>query len=159
VNFKELGIEPSRQRRVYACDCPTFEAIVPRISVKSPRFVLLVAADVGTLAEINATLTRLLDSGCVYLCAWGPGCEILHDAMDDVVVDQELAGAPESTVMTTWHSRETLAEAVEFALLWAVPDAALAEGCDSVVLASVGNATWAGEIVRTGASHVRRSVI
>ena len=115
-------------------------------------------ANVDSLTGIDTTLRRLLDCGCVYLCAWGPSCEKLHDAMDYVVIDQGLAGAPYRTIMTTWHSSDSLAEAVEFALLWAVPDSELAEGCDSVVLASVGSAASGGEVARLGALHARRDV-
>ena len=52
----------------------------------------------------------LVDSGCRYMLAWGPGCESFHDAVDDanimkfhpkVIPDNEF-------VMTTWHTDETL---------------------------------------------------
>ena len=154
----ELGIEPTRHRRVYGCDSPTFEELPPRLNIASKRFVLFVAADVGSLTGINTTLAQLLDCGCVYLCAWGPGCEELHDAMDDVVLDLELKGAPERTIMTTWHSRDSLEDAAEFAVLWAIPDDDLAEGCDGVVLASIGNPNWGVDLARIGKAHVQQGV-
>jgi hypothetical protein len=155
VTTAELGIEPTRHRRVYRCDSPTFEELPPCLNIASKRFVLFVAANVSSLTGMDTTLTRLLDCGCVYLCAWGPGCEELHDAMDYVVLNQELAGEPERTIMTTWHSSDSLDEAAEFAVLWAVPDADLADGCDSVVLASIGNPKWGVDLARIGALHVR----
>jgi hypothetical protein len=154
MTIAELGTEPTRCRRVYVCYSPTLEELPLRLNIASKRFVLFVAADVGSLTGIDSTLARLLDYGCVYLCAWGPGCEELHDAMDYVVLDQERDGAPERTIMTTWHSSDSLEEAAEFAVLWAVPDEDLAEGCDSVVLASIGNPKWRADLARIGAVHV-----
>lgn len=159
VTTVELGIEPTHHRRVYGCDSPTFEELPRRLIIASRRFVLFVAADFGSLTGINTTLAQLLDCGCVYLCAWGPGCEELHDAMDYVASAQELDGAPERTIMTTWHSGDSLEEAAEFAVHWADPDEDLAEGCDSVVLASIGNSKWGVDLARIGTVHVRQGVI
>jgi hypothetical protein len=154
----ELGIEPTRHRRVYGCNSSTFEELPRSLNIASKRFVLFVAADVGSLTGIDTTLAQLLDCGCVYLCAWGPGCEQLHDAMDDIVLNREFEGAPESTIMTTWHSDDSLQDAAEFALLWAIPDADLAEGCDSVVLASIGNPNWGFDLARIGEVNGREGV-
>jgi len=82
----------------------------------------------------------VLDRGCVYLCVWGHGCEHVHDTMDDIVLERELNGGPEQTIMSTWHDKQSLEEAVDFALLHAVPDDALLQGCDAIVLAAVGDA-------------------
>jgi hypothetical protein len=60
--------------------------------------------------------------------------------MDDIVLERELKGGPEQTIMTTWHDKQSLEEAVDFALGHAVPDDALVQGCDAVVLAAVGDA-------------------
>jgi hypothetical protein len=159
VTLTDYGIEPSRSRRVYGIHCPRFEDLAPAIAVASPRFVLLVAADAGLISGIDETLKRLLDIGCVYLCAWGPQCEQLHDDMDHVVLTQELDGTPERCIMTTWHSKESLDEAARFALHWAVPDSAVAAGCDSVVLASVGSAEWGASLARVAKSHGGQGVI
>jgi hypothetical protein len=158
VTTSELGIEPTHNRRVYGCNSATFEELPLRLNIASKRFVLFVAADVGSLTGINATLAQLLACGCVYLCAWGPGCEKLHDAMDDVVLNREIEGAPESTIMTTWHSSDSLQDAAEFALLWAIPDEDLAEGCESVVLASIGNPKWGVDLARIGEVNGRQGV-
>jgi hypothetical protein len=159
VNLADYGFELSRNRRVYGIHCAKFEDLPAAITVASPRFVLLVAADRELITGIHGTLRRLLDIGCVYLCAWGPQCEQLHDDMDHVVLMRELDGAAQRTIMTSWHSQESLGEAAEFTLLWAVPDSAVASGCDSVVLASVGNAEWGGSLARIAGSQCKPSVI
>ena len=159
VTLTDYGLELSRNRRVYGIHCAKFEDLPAAIAIASPRFVLLVAADGGHITGIDDTLRRLLDIGCVYLCAWGPQCEQLDDDMDHVVLRQELDGAAKRTIMTSWHSNESLDEAAEFALLWAVPDPAVASGCDSVVLASVGNAEWGASLARVAKSQCKPSVI
>jgi hypothetical protein len=95
----------------------------------SRRFRLFVAADLSssaaaTLAEFaHSALTR----GMVYLCAWGPDCERLHDAVDEILVvdslGQRLFVGPgeKDTIMTTWHEGETLDEALEFFINWSLP--------------------------------------
>jgi hypothetical protein len=79
--------------------------------------------------------------------------------MDHVVLRQELDGVAKRTIMTSWHSNESLDEAAEFALLWAVPDSTVAVGCDSVVLASVGNIEWGASLARVAESQCKPSVI
>jgi hypothetical protein len=159
MNLADYGFEPSRNRRLYGIHCTRFEDLAAAITVASPRFVLFVAADVGLITGIDDTLRRLLDVGCEYLCAWGPQCEQLNDAMDHIVLMQELDGAAERTIMTTWHSNDSLDEAAQFALLWAVPDSAVARGCESVVLASVGNAEWGASLARVAESQGGRGLI
>ena len=72
--------------------------------------------DVGTL---EAFASRLMAAGCYYVCAWGPGCEGVHDIVDEVWVHEnpESAKLPasawvENFVLTTQHDDETLDEAL-----------------------------------------------
>jgi hypothetical protein len=117
---------------------------------------LLLAHDASTKpAQLGTVLEQLLDIGCVYLCAWGPGCEYTHDLMDETVVAMELGGAPERTIMTTWHNRESLAEAAEFALVCGRPDEGYADGCKATVLAVVGNDEWLDEVRSTASEYTR----
>lgn len=92
------------------------------LKIPSKKFRLFVAADVRNidvqaLADFGAIA---LKNGMVYFCAWGPGCERFHDIVDEVIVTDDLgqrlfAGpSPHDTVMTTWHDKETLEEAVDF---------------------------------------------
>lgn len=59
----------------------------------------------------------LVRSGCLYMMAWGPDCS----AWDDSVAEANRAlfgfgGIPDDGhVMTTWHEKETLAEAFWYA--------------------------------------------
>lgn len=76
-------------------------------------FVLLVAAR-GS-AEDEIAIRKFADdavqAGCGCLVAWGDGCELVHDVFDQA---RDEAGR---FVMTSWHDKETLAEALYFALV------------------------------------------
>jgi hypothetical protein len=48
-------------------------------------------------------------------------------------------------VVTTWHSAESLADAIRFALCCTRPDDAF-EACDSFIGISIANRTWFEEI-------------
>jgi hypothetical protein len=129
---------------VFVAEAERIEQLPQLLSLPCPRFVLLLADAQGRSPD--AILGELLDRGCVYLCAWGAACEQTHDNMDDVVLEREIKGAPEQTIMTTWHDKESLDEAVDFALRHARPDDALVPGCDAVVLAAIGSPEWAREL-------------
>ena len=59
----------------------------------------------------------LVNSGCLYMMAWGPGCSEWDDSVDHAM--QKKFGRDEipdeSFVMTTWHEGETLEEVFWFA--------------------------------------------
>jgi hypothetical protein len=65
---------------------------------------------------------RLLDLGCVYLCAWGHDCERVHNVMDEMVVGSSPPETYRAPVTTTWHARESLEETVDFFLQSANPN-------------------------------------
>ncbi len=99
---------------------------------------------IGSLAD------AALDDGCVYLCAWGPGCDRVHDRFDMKIVDRDIAGKTPNAlaVMTTSHGGETLDEATEFLITAAWPDDAFAETCRSALVAVVGNTDWVASVRR-----------
>jgi hypothetical protein len=59
----------------------------------------------------------LVTSGFLYVVAWGAECERWHDAVDWANLERfDFGDVPNcGFVMTTWHSDETLAEAMWFA--------------------------------------------
>jgi hypothetical protein len=141
LTFAALGHARDSGRSVFVAQSDRIEELPRIISVPCARFLLLLAYNHGrTPTGLVDALGALLDRGCVYLCVWGHGCEHVHDTMDDIVLERELKGGPEQTIMTTWHDKQSLEEALDFALRHAVPDGALVQGCDAIVLAAVGGA-------------------
>lgn len=64
---------------------------------------------------------RLLQSGCAYVCFWGPDCERWHDITDERAA-RDSSGSSPKTVMTTWHSGEAIADALFYFFTCTVPD-------------------------------------
>lgn len=108
------------------------------------RFTVLLAADTtGAEVSVLAGFARkLLQAGCVYFCAWGPDCERVHDIFDEMCFEV----AP--VIMTTWHSDESLDEALWFFLKGAVPDDRYGEPTVSALTISVGRLEWDEQIRR-----------
>jgi hypothetical protein len=98
--------------------------------------------DLAQLAEAT------LDAGAVYVCAWGPDCGRVHDIFDDVIVSQELESGADDTIITTWHAKEALEEALWYFAQTAIPDDAFENECGSWLAVSVGAYPGADEIRR-----------
>lgn len=101
----------------------------------SPYFKLFLAADADRIepAAWQAFAERVLDQGLSYFCAWGPGCTLLDDAMDAAVLEHDLDD--DRLVMTTWHARESLAEALWYFRFCAVDSDHEPEECNVGVVA------------------------
>jgi hypothetical protein len=55
----------------------------------------------------------LLSQGAVYLLCWGPDCERVHDIIDDTLIGEaEPIPRFDTSIMTTWHDREPLDDAL-----------------------------------------------
>jgi hypothetical protein len=59
----------------------------------------------------------IVESGCLYVMAWGIDCEKWHDGVDWAVLEKfDYADIPDDRfVMTTWHADEPLTEAFWYA--------------------------------------------
>ena len=117
----------------------------------SKYFVSFIAWDsrIESAAEVARLARMLLDAGCVYFCCWGPGCERLHDVIDEEYSKDGLSvHDDESTIMTTWHDDQSLEESVWFALNVAFPDDRFFDECKSVVAVCIGSTSLATEIAK-----------
>jgi hypothetical protein len=59
--------------------------------------------------------------------------------------------------MTTWHENESLAEAIQFVLVAAMPDESYADGCGSTLGIAIGSSLWAAEM-RSALSDCHRFI-
>jgi hypothetical protein len=110
--------------------------------VQSP-FVLFLACDATTFSAdvIGDFAGEALKKGMVYFCAWGPDCERVHDVVDEVIVMNNLESRG-NTIMTSWHNKESLKEALQFAE-WATPVGDDIEETDKdLVVVTVANSAW-----------------
>ena len=78
---------------------------------------LLLLARVARADEVDRICASLVGSGCAYAMTWGIDCERWHDAIDDAHLGRFEDTVPEdATVLTTWHSDETLGDVLWFAM-------------------------------------------
>jgi hypothetical protein len=124
------------------------------LHIPSRRFRLFVAADVtdAPTEVISAFARAALKAGMVYFCAWGPDCSRFHDIVDLVIVDDDLSdrlfvgASEEDTVMTTWHEKENLSEALDFFVKWAYPTDGFEADSNYRVAVCLDNSEWAATI-------------
>lgn len=137
-----VGVEPVNERALYVTEIPELGEWPEAIDEPKPHFAAFVAADATGLSdeELREFAHRLLGQGAVYVSAWGPGCERVHDAVDGERDDSK------PVVMTTWHADDTLDEALWFALFASFPDEAYVESCDALLAIVVRDPGWAAHV-------------
>jgi len=88
----------------------------PAVEARPYRAVLIVeeAVSQGWRDEVASWL---VESGCLYFIAWGVDCEAWHDTVDWSVLEAfDFGDIPDDKfIMTTWHDKEPLSEALWFA--------------------------------------------
>jgi hypothetical protein len=129
-------------------------------ALQSRRFVLFLVWDArGASDETVLQFARaLVAKGLVYLVAWGPDCERVHNLFD--TIDAEENPETDTVIMTTWHSEESLEEALWFALFSAWPAPPYDQDCSSTVAVTIANTSW-GDAVESylgDVNSLRRAV-
>ena len=92
------------------------EIAPPVLGFAEPFRAMLVAEALVT-PDWRATVAKwLVESGCLYLVAWGDECSLWHDEVDEANLDSfDWEPIPDDRfVMTTWHAREPLEDAMWF---------------------------------------------
>lgn len=137
-DLEHIGRFELTNRELYFRAVTDITSLPVSYEVASRHFVAFLACDTTAidLVTLRTLAQSLLRSGCVYFCAWGPGCERVHDIFD------EECGADEPVIMTTWHADESLDDALWFFLCDAHPDDAYADTCRGGVAISVGSTDW-----------------
>lgn len=121
--------DPASGRDVFLIDAENIRDWPASAPWKSAKFGLLLLgarpADLGSFPE------HVLAQGAVYVAAWGPECETVHDVFDETIVGPlgEGGGTEDTVVLTTWHPDESLEDALAFFLGPAYPAPAHAEEC------------------------------
>ncbi|MCC6140911.1 MAG: hypothetical protein IT389_09895 [Nitrospira sp.] len=88
----------------------------PRITENGPfRAVVIIEEDVTPEWQASVC-TWLVQSGCLYMMAWGKSCSSWDDSVDHANMKEFAFGEiPESKfVMTTWHTDDPLNEVFWF---------------------------------------------
>jgi hypothetical protein len=142
------GATDSLGREAFVVSLPAVASVGP-FALPSTRFACLVACDSRMVdaSDLLAFGRSLIEQGAAYVCAWGPGCRELEDAVDQASVELDMERGHETpVVMTTAHPDDTLEEALEFLSKSALPDRAYAGECRASVGITVGNLEWSAQI-------------
>lgn len=130
-------------------NAPSIEDCISNLPHRKKYFTLLLAWDASDISgdELVVKLQPLVIQGLVYLCTWGGNCELVHDAVDECVVEDEIhSGLSDFVLMTTWHDDEPLEEAFWFFRILAIPnEPELFKNFERFAV-SINNQSWADEM-------------
>jgi hypothetical protein len=130
----------------------TIDELSERLPHRRPHFLLFLAWDAPDMPQekLVELFRPLVDRGLVYFCAWGAKCEAVHDAVDRSDTQKHYETGTElsadSILLTTWHTRDSLAKAIWYFKVCALPAKSFdPANCDRFAVA-VGNSDWAAEL-------------
>jgi hypothetical protein len=133
---------------LYLLDLDEPNDLPQQLELPSRKFVCLIAwdsvkCDVTCIANLAK---RTMELGAAAVSVWGNDCERVHDVFDEMASDRVEYDMNKPVLMTTWHSNETLDEAVWFVLHSSIVDDLLEKDCKTTLAISIGNPTWAHTI-------------
>ncbi len=140
-----IGVDDVSDRSLYLLDVPSIADVPPKLDLATRYFVCLIAADSEDTPreKLSALVQNLVASGCAYLAAWGAGCEALHDIADQKIAELSEDNRHLLEVMTTWHDKEPLSEALWDLLNISWPANPFEEECNAALVICVGQTHWA----------------
>jgi hypothetical protein len=159
--IEKTGRDEVLGRDLFVLHVQTVPHLPSDISLGS-RFTCLVAWDARDAPDDEVALVakKLIDARSVYVCAWGPDCERVHDIVDRVSAAVTAAEGRDAFLMTTWHAGEPLSAAIWFALTCTHPEEAHEGSCHATLAICIGNDEWAAQIrdaFRDPAKFLRRA--
>lgn len=139
--IEKCAFDDVTNRQLFALEL-TVPNKLPPFDLGSPHFGSLIAWDASGISveDVSALVDPLIKAGCVYFCCWGADCERVHDIID------ESDPHSESVIMTTWHSDESLEEAIWYFLNVTWPDKKFEETFRASLGITVGSVEWASEL-------------
>jgi len=141
-----VGYDVTHERQVWLLKVNTIQTAFAWDELHGEKFVCLCAMDARPIPReaLWRFCSHLIDLGCAYFCAWGPDCERVHDIMDEQAIGDNGSAADIGCLMTTWHAKESLLEAIEFFRTCTIPDEEYApSGCPHGLVIAIGSTEWA----------------
>jgi hypothetical protein len=145
---EEFGKHGYADRSLHLLELDSVDQLPDSMEMPGPQFACLLAWDSETLDvhTVSRFARHVLKLGAVSVSVWGQGCERVHDIFDDEFIEISGHRNDEPTLMTTWHSREPLSEAIWYVLFCLVVDDAFEQTCSSILAISIGKSTCAADI-------------
>ena len=141
-----IGHEPVFNRQIWLLQLRELRAAFDCSQLRPQKFSCLCVIKVAAAStdEVSGFCRRLIELGCGYFCAWGQDCERVHDIMDELIVGDNPPDTYIGCLMTTWHAKESLSDAINYFLTCTVPDDEYApDGCAHGLVVEVGSPEWA----------------
>jgi hypothetical protein len=141
----EIKERDSLERQIFFLPLSSLESLPLNLRLPTPHFVLFLACNASkiTTDSIYDFAQKIVEMGAVYVCSWGKDCELTHEIFDEFLELREAEEVKQLPhIMTTWHTNDSLDEALWFALNVAYPDSEFAESCGSTLIVSVANERW-----------------
>jgi hypothetical protein len=88
----------------------------------------------------------ILEKGAVFFSFWGTDCERVHDLFDEAIVQNDPDETDTSVRLTTWHTGESLDEALWSFLNVSFPADDYQEQCHTELMLVVDNDDWAAHL-------------
>jgi len=128
----------------HLCPADSIESLGNEVSPSDAHFALFVAMNAQGVAdnEVLRGAQQLFSKGLACLCAWGPDCERIHDLFDVAARDINSKLSGDDVIMTTWHSRESLEEALWFFVHTAFVTEKFEKTCKDWIIAPISNLEW-----------------
>jgi len=132
------------EKALYLCPANSIGRLADEITHNAANFGLLVAMNAKGVPDdsILEGAKKLVSGGLACLCAWGPDCERVHDLFDDAALEVGAALSGDDTIMTTWHSDESLEEALRFFVEDAFVTSGFEGTCKDWIIAPISNPVW-----------------
>ena|ERR1700734_2441365 len=137
------------ERDIYFLSVSSPDLFSESILIPSQAFSVFLAIDATGLDHtiISSIVLPLLRAGAVYFCCYGPDSERVHDIIDEEI-GQSALEEEGSVIMTSYHSDETLHDALWFFVTNSFPDDKYLNTCRAGVAISCGNPSWDSQIIR-----------
>jgi hypothetical protein len=138
------------ERSLFHVHVPSLDGWPDGLDLASPHHMVFLAVDGREVTDdlVARFASEALDHGAAYFSIWGPGCEHLHDLVDRAAWQRVEQEDEKTVILTAWHSNESLAEALWFAVNSASPAAAYRDTCEALLAITVGPEAWGEEASR-----------
>ena len=139
AELEHHGYYRAMKRHLFTLELAESVDLPTALDLPSPHFGCMIAWDArgASVDQVSALVDPLIKLGAVYFCVWGPDCERVHDIVD------ESDPYADTVIMTTWHDKESLEEALWFFLNSTWPDDHFEQTFRAGLAISVGSSSWA----------------
>jgi hypothetical protein len=150
-----LADEDFPEKVFYLCPNDSIDNLGDRTSHSSANFGLFIAIDANGVTDdsILQGAKKLLSQGLACLCAWGPDCERVHDLFDVAAREINSELSDDDVIMTSWHSGESLEEALWFFVHAAFVTGKFEKTCKDWIIAPISNPEWE-QLVRSKIAQI-----